>query len=243
LLQQAGLETTRVNRLILGGPMMGVTLPDPQVPVTKTTNCLIAATVEDFPEPPPEMACIRCGYCADVCPVRLLPQQLLWFARSGELEKAEAHDLEDCIECGACAYVCPSHIPLVQYYRHAKGELREQRHAEEKSERAKQHFERRKARLEAEEAEKEARRKAKAEAAAARAAVTPESAQAATPDAKSLTIAAALARSNLKKAEKRLAAAREAGADEADLLNELARLQDEAAQAEAALRAASAPVS
>ena len=78
-------------------------------------------------------------------------------ARKAELEKAEAHHLEDCIECGACAYVCPSHIPLVQYYRFAKGSLDDKRRDDDKSDRAKVRFERRKDRMAAEEAEKEAR--------------------------------------------------------------------------------------
>ena len=240
LLEQAGMDAARVNRLVVGGPMMGYTLPSLDVPVVKTTNCLIAATRQEFPEPLPEMPCIRCSACADACPVLLLPQQLLWFSRSGELDKAEAHHLEDCIECGACAYVCPSHIPLVQYYRHAKGELADQRRESEKSERAKLRFERRKQRLADEEAEKEARRRAKAEAAAVRAAA-PEAGDAPAPDSKALAIAAAMARSNLKKCEKRLAAAQESGDELATLQQELKSLQAEAQRAEAALQAA-APV-
>ncbi|HEX5362160.1 MAG TPA: electron transport complex subunit RsxC [Fluviicoccus sp.] len=242
LLAQAGVHYDRVNRLIVGGPMMGYTLPDLQVPVVKTTNCLIAATPVDFPPPPPEMPCIRCGACEDVCPVNLLPQQLLWFAKSEEWDKAEAHHLDDCIECGACAFACPSHIPLVQYYRFAKGAIAEERREAEKAELARQRFERRKERMAREEAEKEARRKAKAEAAATR--VAPVIAEAGAtvavplPDAKALTIAAALARSNLKKAEKRLAVARDAGEDTSDLLAEIQTLSDAVAAAEAALQQA-----
>lgn len=238
LLDQAGVNHAQVNRLIVGGPMMGYTLPSLHVPVMKTTNCLIAATPRDFPPPAPEMACIRCGACSDACPVLLLPQQLLWFAKSGELEKAEAHHLEDCIECGACAYVCPSHIPLVQYYRFAKGSLDEKRRDDDKSDRAKIRFERRKDRMAAEEAEKEARRKAKADAAAARAAsseTTTGSEAPPPPDPKTLAIAAALARSNLKKAEKRLGVAHEAGEDTTALVTEIDTLKAAVAKAEAAL--------
>ncbi len=70
--------------------------------------------------PPPAQPCIRCGKCTEVCPADLLPQQLYWFARSGNHDSAQDYGLFDCIECGCCAHVCPSHIPLVQYYRHAK---------------------------------------------------------------------------------------------------------------------------
>ncbi len=86
----------------------------------QTTYPLIATPAQELQSPALEQACIRCGYCVDECPANLLPQQLYWFARGRELEKAERHNLFDSIECGACASVCPSHIPLVQYYRTAK---------------------------------------------------------------------------------------------------------------------------
>jgi len=166
LLEQAGYEPDRAARLILGGPMMGFTLPTDRVPLTKTSNCVIAATATELPEPPPEQPCIRCGQCAQVCPMELLPQQLLWYSRSEEFEKAEHLNLFDCIECGACAYVCPSSIPLVQYYRHAKGEIRKLRQEQAKADRARERFEARQARLEREQKEKEQRRRERARAAA-----------------------------------------------------------------------------
>ncbi|MBU58447.1 MAG: electron transport complex subunit RsxC [Alcanivorax sp.] len=164
LLRHAGVDGERLGRLVMGGPMMGFTLHDPAVPVVKTSNCLIAATAEELPEPPPEQACIRCGACAESCPASLLPQQLYWYAKSDDFERAQRHDLMDCIECGACAYVCPSHIPLVQYYRYAKGEIRHQAAEQLKADRARERFEARQARLEKEREEKEARRRARLEA-------------------------------------------------------------------------------
>ena len=166
LLERAGLESRKANRLVLGGPMMGYTLTTTAVPVTKTTNCVIAATEAELPAPPPEQPCIRCGQCAEVCPMELLPQQLFWYSKSGEFEKAEHLNLFDCIECGACSYVCPSSIPLVQYYRYAKGEIRVQRAEQIKADRARERFEARQARLEREQQEKEQRRKERAKAAA-----------------------------------------------------------------------------
>ncbi|KAA1173731.1 electron transport complex subunit RsxC [Marinobacter salinexigens] len=166
LLDQAGFDPARASRLVSGGPMMGFTLTSTEVPVTKTSNCVIAATDQELPAPPPEQPCIRCGQCADACPMELLPQQLFWYSRAEEFEKAEHMNLFDCIECGACSYVCPSSIPLVQYYRYAKGEIRVQKAEQLKADRARERFEARQARLEREQEEKELRRKERAKAAA-----------------------------------------------------------------------------
>ena len=166
VLERAGLQPELVSRLILGGPMMGYTLTTTAVPVIKTSNCIIAATASELPAPPPEQACIRCGQCAEVCPMELLPQQLFWHAKAAEFEKAEHLNLFDCIECGACSYVCPSSIPLVQYYRYAKGEIRVQRAEQLKADRARERFEARQHRLEREQQDKELRRKERAKAAA-----------------------------------------------------------------------------
>ena len=155
-----------IKRLIMGGPMMGFTLPDVDLPVIKTTNCLLAAAADEFPYPALEQACIRCGLCAEVCPAELLPQQLLWYAKSEEFDKAQMYNLSDCIECGACSYVCPSNIPLVQYYRFAKHQIRIAKAEQEKSDQARERFEFRKLRLAREQQEKTAKRKARAEAAA-----------------------------------------------------------------------------
>ncbi|WP_396586661.1 electron transport complex subunit RsxC [Bermanella sp. R86510] len=166
LLQQSQTDFKQLHRLIMGGPMMGFTLETDNVPVVKSTNCLIASTKHELPDPNLEQPCIRCGMCTEACPAQLLPQQLYWFSKSDNLEQAEQHNIADCIECGACAYVCPSNIPLVQYYRHTKGEIK-QAHADKiKSDRAKERYEARIARQEREAAEKEAKRKARAEAAA-----------------------------------------------------------------------------
>jgi len=120
LIEAAGGYTEQIERLLIGGPMMGYTVSTEAVPVIKTTNCVLAVTAHSMPAPPPAQPCIRCGRCAEVCPATLLPQQLYWHARAGNHDAAQDFDLFDCIECGCCAHVCPSHIPLVQYYRHAK---------------------------------------------------------------------------------------------------------------------------
>ena len=123
LVTAAGGAKTETTHYIMGGPMMGFDLPDANVPITKATNCIIAASPQMFDAPPLAMPCIRCARCADACPVNLQPQELYWFAKADNFEKANDYKLFDCIECGACSYVCPSNIPLVQYYRYAKSEI------------------------------------------------------------------------------------------------------------------------
>jgi Na+-translocating ferredoxin:NAD+ oxidoreductase subunit C len=159
-LTHCGTDFDNLERLIMGGPMMGFTLNDASVPVIKTTNCLLAGLPQAaLPSPP--MPCIRCGACSDVCPAQLLPQQIYWYTRAKELDKARDYHLFDCIECGCCAYVCPSHIPLVHYYRYAKGEIRTQEQERQKAVQARQRHEARQQRLAREQAEKAAQQRAK----------------------------------------------------------------------------------
>ncbi len=140
-----GYEPDTEHKVILGGPMMGMHVRHPDIPVTKTTNCVLVR--ENIP-PPPEMPCIRCGDCVDVCPIRLQPQQLYWHARSENFAAAQDYHLFDCIECGCCAYACPSHIPLVQYYRYAKAEIAEQERRQAGADHARSRFLARNERLE-----------------------------------------------------------------------------------------------
>ncbi|GFO72158.1 electron transport complex protein RnfC [Bathymodiolus japonicus methanotrophic gill symbiont] len=123
LIEQCNGYNPNVQRLIMGGPMMGIALSTDDIAVTKTTNCLLAMTTSELVQSQAPMPCIRCGDCASVCPVEILPQQLYWYSRSRQLEQCQDHQLFDCIECGCCDIVCPSHIPLVQFFRSAKGEL------------------------------------------------------------------------------------------------------------------------
>ncbi|TXS92172.1 electron transport complex subunit RsxC [Parahaliea maris] len=206
LLDLAGFEPGRNQRLIMGGPMMGFTLTDTAVPVVKTSNCLLAPSPAELPAPPPAQACIRCGLCAEACPASLLPQQLFWFARGKEYEKLEQHNLFDCIECGACSWACPSNIPLVQYYRASKAEILQQRRDHEKSEQSRIRFEARQERLAREEAEKEAKRAARKKAAEQRA---QQAAAADASEAEVDPIQAAIERAKAKKAAQQQAAGSE----------------------------------
>jgi electron transport complex protein RnfC len=160
LLDACGFAPEIEQRVIMGGPMMGFTLPSLQVPLVKTTNCILAPTQAELPVAGPELDCIRCGACAEVCPAILLPQQLLWYSKAKDQDKLKEYNLADCIECGACAYVCPSEIPLVHYYRVAKAEIREQSREALKAEQAKARFEARNERLEREKQQRHARNQA-----------------------------------------------------------------------------------
>jgi H+/Na+-translocating ferredoxin:NAD+ oxidoreductase subunit C len=169
LLDKAGYDAGKNKRLIMGGPMMGFTVPEPSAPIVKTTNCLLAPGDNELPMPAPAQACIRCGMCAQACPASLLPQQMFWFAQGKEFEKLEQHKLFDCIECGACSWVCPSSIPLVQYYRASKADILQLRRDSVKAEQSRLRFEARQERLAREDAEKEAKRAARKKAAEQRA--------------------------------------------------------------------------
>ncbi len=146
-----------LETLIMGGGMMGLALPSDDLPIIKTTNCLIVGQVGELPPPPPPLPCIRCGACAQVCPINLLPQQLYWYCAAKEFKKAQAHSLFECIDCGCCAYVCPSHLDLVGYYRYAKAEIRAAAAERKAADQARQRHEFRLMRLVREKQEKAAR--------------------------------------------------------------------------------------
>lgn len=176
LLNFVGLKEAP-SRLILGGPMMGTPLLHDRIPIVKGASGILAFdAVEAFvPEAGP---CIRCGSCTQACPMGLLPLEMAARIRVGDLEGAEAFQLADCISCGCCAYVCPSHIPLVQYFSHAKGELSATERTKLRTEATKRLAEAKTARIERENREKAeaaARRKAEREAAKAAPAPAPTS--------------------------------------------------------------------
>jgi electron transport complex protein RnfC len=162
LIAQAGGYTGIAERLILGGPMSGTALETDEVIITKGSNCLL---VLDKPAPDPDqvLPCINCGQCVAVCPASLLPQLLFRVIEGERYEQARDLGLFDCIECGCCAQVCPSQLPLVDYYRHGKGELRLRELDQRRAALARRRHEARQQRLAQEQAERDARRRARAE--------------------------------------------------------------------------------
>ncbi len=114
-------------RLIAGGSMTGRALPADDVGLTKAMNCVFVATRDDIGSrlDASELACIRCGDCANVCPAGLLPQQLHRAALADSHLLLRQFGLRDCIDCGLCDYVCPSQIPLAARFRDARRRLSE----------------------------------------------------------------------------------------------------------------------
>ena len=126
LLEQVGASSS-AKEIILGGPMMGMTISSLDVPITKGTSGVLAFGKAQLPEEATRVySCIKCGECLKVCPKFLNPSQMGLLAAKREYEEmAERYNLDRCFECGCCSYVCPSHIPLVQQFRIAKAVNRE----------------------------------------------------------------------------------------------------------------------
>jgi len=163
LLEEVEYEPEQVERLLIGGPMMGFSLNDLRAPLIKSCNCILASSQNELDTPPPAMPCIRCARCAESCPMSLLPQQMYWYSKSRDMEKIQDYNIFDCIECGCCSYVCPSNIPLVQYFRYAKSEIWGDENDKQKADLARERHEfqeLRKERAKAEKARAAAKRKA-----------------------------------------------------------------------------------
>ncbi|MBT8443241.1 MAG: electron transport complex subunit RsxC [Gammaproteobacteria bacterium] len=152
----AGGTTDEASHLIMGGPMMGVSVPSADIPITKATNCLIVMTPAEISPTLPEMPCIRCGECSQVCPAQLLPQELLNADRRHDMAALTELGLDACIECGCCDYVCPSQILLTDRFVESKARLRDFLRERQRAERAQRRFEAREARLAAAESTREA---------------------------------------------------------------------------------------
>ena len=119
LIDYCGGIKGEANEVIIGGLMMGVSQYNLDFPVTKGMNGIFVEKNTSVRE----YDCIRCGWCLEVCPVRLAPTLLARYTKAGRYNECKDAYIDNCIECGACAYICPANIPLVQYIKLAKAEL------------------------------------------------------------------------------------------------------------------------
>ncbi|MBQ7269713.1 MAG: electron transport complex subunit RsxC [Bacteroidales bacterium] len=122
IIEQAGGEPDGAVKLVSGGPMMGKAIANPDATTVKGSSSVLYLGAEDTVRKEAS-ACIRCGRCADACPMGLEPFLLNRLCKAGDLEGLEANAVQDCIECGCCLYSCPANIPLLDRIRIAKGQV------------------------------------------------------------------------------------------------------------------------
>lgn len=118
---QVDQESTR--KILSGGPMMGKALLDWEIPITKGMSGLLFLS-EELAQRPDATPCIRCGQCVEACPFGLEPYLLAKLSEKMEFARMKARDGLDCCECGSCSYICPSHIPLLDYIRSGKMQIK-----------------------------------------------------------------------------------------------------------------------
>ncbi|MBQ7285682.1 MAG: RnfABCDGE type electron transport complex subunit C, partial [Alphaproteobacteria bacterium] len=126
LIEKAGGLAENTAQIILGGPMMGSSASNINAPITKLTSGVLMLS-DDLTHKGDETDCIRCGKCAQVCPMGLEPFLIGRLMRGQHIEELKSTQVLDCIECGCCAYTCPARIPLLDYCKLAKIELKKKK--------------------------------------------------------------------------------------------------------------------
>ena len=121
--------TEQPAKIIYGGPMMGITVPNPDCSVLKNTNGVLALSEKEA-KLPKTTACIRCGSCVNTCPFSLAPLDIAEAYEKKDAEMLKVLSVDTCMECGCCSFVCPANRPLVQMNRLSKQLLREERQKE-----------------------------------------------------------------------------------------------------------------
>lgn len=119
LVEAAGGFNCEPEKVIAGGPMMGMAMYTADVPVVKTTSCLLAMSADAVAANEPTN-CINCGMCTRVCPEKLLPLRLMVAADMHRLDDFEKFNGMECIECGSCTYVCPAKRRMTQSFKYCK---------------------------------------------------------------------------------------------------------------------------
>ena len=117
--------TTEPRKVLYGGPMMGITVPDTDVPVLKQTNAILALTEKEA-RLPKSTNCIRCGTCINTCPFGVNPPMIERAYREKNIENIKKAGAEICMECGCCSFNCPANRPITQTNKLAKALLREE---------------------------------------------------------------------------------------------------------------------
>jgi len=123
IIKKLNIGTSEINKIIFGGPMMGISVPTSEIPIIKGTSGIlfIKDKIKDYSYGP----CIRCCKCINVCPMRLMPNFLSIYTEYELWDKVKIFSPNDCIECGCCSYVCVSKRPIVNQIKFAKSKLRE----------------------------------------------------------------------------------------------------------------------
>lgn len=123
LIEKCGGLTENTAQVIFGGPMMGTSAVNINAPITKLTSGILILS-DKISHKTPETDCIRCGKCVDVCPIGLRPFLIAQYTRNNMVDELKTINVLDCIECGSCAYTCPAHIPLLDYCKVGKMEVK-----------------------------------------------------------------------------------------------------------------------
>lgn len=119
LIEAAGGMPEDTGKIVSGGPMMGKSLINTEVPIVKGTSGIILFPISES-ERMEKNPCIRCAKCVSVCPINLEPFLLMSLSEKGLFERAERERITDCMECGSCSYICPAGRPLLDYIRLGK---------------------------------------------------------------------------------------------------------------------------
>ncbi len=122
LIEAAGGLTDNAQKVLMGGPMMGIAIYDLDVPVVKGTNCILVLTDKEN-KSKPDQSCIRCGRCISACPMKLMPGTIYHYERGNDTAMLQKLHVTDCIECGCCTYICPGRLDLTQSIKMAKARV------------------------------------------------------------------------------------------------------------------------